>query len=145
MVGASNFPPSQILSAQSKSSCYESSFLCPLVSQCRLQHATEDGKLLALHLQKHYAMDWWHIVLEGEPEIDVTKVNLPNASLSDLHPDTRRHIEHVMVWFFHLPTFKYLNFSRYGLLWWLAMLSDYTRAEAYPGMYCSGSNGSIFL
>jgi hypothetical protein len=56
----------------------------------------EDGKLLAIHLQKHYTMDWWHIVLEGEAEIDVTKVNLPNASLSDLHPDTRRHIEHVM-------------------------------------------------
>lgn len=56
----------------------------------------EDGKLLTIHLQKWYTMDWWHVVVEGEPEIDVEKLQLPQASLSDLHPDTRQHIEHTL-------------------------------------------------
>ena len=46
-------------------------------------------KLLRLYLKKAKGMEWWPRLLEGEPQIDVTKIEPENSQLSDLDSGTR--------------------------------------------------------
>jgi hypothetical protein len=44
----------------------------------------EDNKEVVFTLMKGNEMEWWKCVIEGEPEIDTTKVNPENSKLGDL-------------------------------------------------------------
>lgn len=52
----------------------------------------EDGNRLVINLQKLNQMEWWDGVLEGDPKIDVKKIQPENSSLSDLDGETRKTV-----------------------------------------------------
>ena len=52
----------------------------------------EDGNRLVISLQKLQQMEWWKGVCEGDPTIDVTKIQPENSSLSDLDGETRKTV-----------------------------------------------------
>ena len=56
----------------------------------------EDGNRLVINLQKLNQMEWWNAVCEGDPTIDVTKVQPENSSLNDLDGETRKTVEKMM-------------------------------------------------
>eukprot|EP01080_Neovahlkampfia_damariscottae_P007919 gene7919-12387_t len=57
----------------------------------------EDKKYLIIYLQKTKKNKWWSHLLEGEAEIDTTKIQ-PEATsnLNDLDPQTRAQVEKMM-------------------------------------------------
>ena len=54
------------------------------------------AKLLRLYLKKAKGMEWWPRLLEGEPQIDVARIEPENSQLSDLDSDTRATVEKMM-------------------------------------------------
>ena len=56
----------------------------------------EDGNRLVLQLQKQNQMEWWNCVCEGDPSIDITKIQPENSSLNDLDGETRQTVEKMM-------------------------------------------------
>ncbi len=56
----------------------------------------EDGNRLIINLQKLNQMEWWEAVCEGDPTIDVKKVQPENSNLSDLDGETRQTVEKMM-------------------------------------------------
>ena len=56
----------------------------------------EDDSVLVLQLQKLNQMEWWGSVCEGDPAIDITKIQPENSSLSDLDGETRQTVEKMM-------------------------------------------------
>mmetsp|Transcript_11952 Transcript_11952/g.17842 ORF Transcript_11952/g.17842 Transcript_11952/m.17842 type:complete len:306 (-) Transcript_11952:26-943(-) len=56
----------------------------------------EDGRELAIALQKDNKMEWWKCVVQGDAEIDTSKVQPENSKLDDLDSDTRQTVEKMM-------------------------------------------------
>ena len=54
------------------------------------------GRQLSVLLTKEHGMEWWSCVAEGEPTIDVSRVEPENSTLSDLDADTRTTVEKMM-------------------------------------------------
>lgn len=54
------------------------------------------GKVLSVYLTKEAGMEWWDRVADGEPCIDVTKIQPENSKLSDLDSGTRSTVEKMM-------------------------------------------------
>ena len=57
----------------------------------------EDGREISIALQKDNKMEWWKCVVQGDAEIDTTKVQPENSKLDDLDADTRKTVEKMMV------------------------------------------------
>lgn len=56
----------------------------------------EDGNKLIITLEKKNQMEWWDCVCDGDPKIDVKKVQPENSKLDDLDGDTRQTVEKMM-------------------------------------------------
>jgi hypothetical protein len=56
----------------------------------------EDNRQVVFTVLKFNQMEWWKCVVEGEPEIDTTKVSPENSKLGDLDGETRQTVEKMM-------------------------------------------------
>ncbi|KAG5182778.1 HSP20-like chaperone [Tribonema minus] len=56
----------------------------------------EDAREISIALQKDNQMEWWKSVIQGDAEIDTTKVQPENSKLDDLDADTRKTVEKMM-------------------------------------------------
>ena len=56
----------------------------------------EDGNRLVISLGKLNQMEWWDCVCDGDPTINVKKVQPENSKLEDLDGDTRQTVEKMM-------------------------------------------------
>eukprot|EP00560_Eucampia_antarctica_P009321 CAMPEP_0197828436 /NCGR_PEP_ID=MMETSP1437-20131217/4997_1 /TAXON_ID=49252 ORGANISM="Eucampia antarctica, Strain CCMP1452" /NCGR_SAMPLE_ID=MMETSP1437 /ASSEMBLY_ACC=CAM_ASM_001096 /LENGTH=365 /DNA_ID=CAMNT_0043429639 /DNA_START=11 /DNA_END=1108 /DNA_ORIENTATION=- len=56
----------------------------------------EDGNRLVINLQKLNQMEWWEAICDGDPKIDVKKVQPENSNLNDLDGETRQTVEKMM-------------------------------------------------
>lgn len=61
-----------------------------------LEDVKSGGRLLTLVLFKENGFEWWPCVAEGQPIIDVSKIEPENSKLSDLDADTRKTVEKMM-------------------------------------------------
>lgn len=73
-----------------------SPFPSPPYTYSAADDARSGGKVITLHLTKANQMEWWACVVEGEPRIDVTKINPENSKLRDLDAETRTVVEKLM-------------------------------------------------
>lgn len=65
------------------------------VDECMWNLDRSDGTV-TVHLDKKDSRGWWKCVVEGEPELDVSKVEPDNSKLSDLDGETRGMVEKMM-------------------------------------------------
>lgn len=65
------------------------------VDECMWNLDRSDGTV-TVHLDKKEGRGWWKSVIEGEPELDVSKIEPDNSKLSDLDGETRGMVEKMM-------------------------------------------------
>ncbi|XP_064950541.1 protein BOBBER 2-like [Musa acuminata AAA Group] len=56
----------------------------------------EDGNFISVLLTKQNKTNWWNCMVQGEPEIDLQKVQPESSKLSDLDSETRQVVEKMM-------------------------------------------------
>ena len=56
----------------------------------------EDGNRLVINLQKSNDQEWWEAVCEGDPKVNVQKIQPESSSLNDLDGQTRQTVEKMM-------------------------------------------------
>lgn len=56
----------------------------------------EDGNRLVINLQKSNDQEWWEAVCDGDPKINVQKIQPESSSLNDLDGQTRQTVEKMM-------------------------------------------------
>ena len=56
----------------------------------------DNGKTVVLQLAKFQKQEWWKTVLEGDVEIDLSKVIPEDSKLDDLDGETRKTVEKMM-------------------------------------------------
>jgi hypothetical protein len=61
-----------------------------------LEDHDELGRCVVLYIEKENQMEWWKCVMEGDTEIDTSKVEPENSNLSDLDGETRQTVEKMM-------------------------------------------------
>lgn len=61
-----------------------------------LVDSDSSGKSLSVVFNKENSMEWWNSVGEGEPSIDIQKVEPENSKLGDLDGETRKTVEKMM-------------------------------------------------
>lgn len=59
----------------------------------------DDQRVLRIDLDKNEGSHWWPYVVEGEPSIDVTKIDPPPVQLDALDGSLRSQVEKMMVAF----------------------------------------------
>jgi CS domain len=65
------------------------------VDECTWNLDRSDGTV-TVYLEKTDTRGWWKCVVEGEPELDISKVEPDNSKLSDLDGETRGMVEKMM-------------------------------------------------
>lgn len=66
-----------------------------VVDECMWNLDRSDGTV-TVHLDKKDGRGWWKFIVEGEDELDVSKVEPDNSKLSDLDGETRGMVEKMM-------------------------------------------------
>ena len=61
-----------------------------------LEDNEEHGRCAVLYFEKENQMEWWKCVVQGDEEIDTSKVEPENSNLSDLDGETRQTVEKMM-------------------------------------------------
>ena len=57
---------------------------------------SKEGREIQVNLVKEKGMHWWKNVIDGDEEIDTTKIQPENSRLEDLDPETRQTVEKMM-------------------------------------------------
>lgn len=57
---------------------------------------SKGGREIQVNLVKQKGMHWWKNVIQGDDEIDTSKIQPENSKLEDLDPETRQTVEKMM-------------------------------------------------
>ena len=68
-----------------------------IVDDCCWQlEDSSEGRIIVVYLTKSNPMEWWSCAIQGDEEIDITKIEPESSNMKDLDPDTRAQVEKMM-------------------------------------------------